>query len=125
MMAPDVLDALWAKIEPIAYITKEQFTDGLKHWDIEVMRTGDGRIAFVTLTQDHEFHFESFGSSIPITPKMIKTRLDPIMEKYGCVTTTTPKDGMERQHRFNRAFGFRVVSEDEIFVHYRKDKPCR
>ena len=125
MIGADVLDALWAKIEPIAFITRDQFARGLERWDVEVMRTNDGEIALVGLTQGSEFHLESFGAGIPMTPKMISARFNPIMERHGCVTTRTPIDGADRQHRFNRAFGFQEIWRDEFFVHYRKDKPCQ
>jgi hypothetical protein len=120
---PDVIDALWAKIEPICFITKEQFALGLEDWDIETMRV-DGRLALVALTQGPEFHLESFGEGVPITPKMIKQRFAPLLERYGCVTTTTPIEGMDRQHRFNRAFGFKEVGRTEFMIHYRLEKSC-
>lgn len=120
MIEPDVIDALWEKIEDIAFITREQFARGLNDWDIEVVR-GDEGIAFVTMTQGPEFHFESFGSGALITRAMIMARLNPIIARHGYVTTKTPKDMAPRQHRFNKAFGFRVVGEDDIFTHYRFD----
>lgn len=122
MIEPDVLDALWAKIEPVAFIGRDQFACGLESWDIEVMRTDDGQIALVALTQGSEFHLESFGAGIPITPSMIRARFDPIMERHGCVTTRTPIEGADRQHRFNKAFGFKEVGMDEFFTFYRLDK---
>lgn len=125
MIDTDVIEALWAKIEPIAFITHDHFARGLEDWDIEVMRTADGQVALVAMTQGSEFHLESFGAGIPITTSMIKARFDPIMKRHGYVTTTTPIDGMDRQHRFNRAFGFQEVGRDEFFVHYRKDATCQ
>lgn len=124
-MEQDVIDALWAKIEPVAYMTRSEFARGLEDWDIEVMRTPDRGIALVALTQGSEFHLESFGAGIPITPSMIRARFDPIIQRHGCVTTRTPINGADRQHRFNRAFGFRPVGEDEFFVHYKWEPPCR
>lgn len=123
MIDADVLEALWARIEPIAFITRDQFARGLDEWDIETMRV-DGRPALIALTQGSEFHLESFGAGIRITPSMIWARFGPILERHGCVTTRTPKEGAARQHRFNRAFGFRPTGEDEFFVHYRLDKSC-
>lgn len=122
MIDTDVLDALWAEIEPIVFITKGQFSRGLDDWDVEVMRDGEGKPALVALTQGTEFHLASFGAGIPITRAMMRARLDPILERHGCVTTSTPKDGMDRQHRFNRAFGFKVAGESEFFVHYRLEQ---
>jgi hypothetical protein len=124
MIEVDVIDALWGKIEPIVFITRDQFARGIDDWEIEVMRV-DGQIALIALVQGSEFHLESFGACVPITPKMIKARFDPIMAKHGCVTTRTPIDGMDRQHRFNKAFGFREVGRCEFFVHYRKDATCQ
>ena len=123
MIEADVLDALWSKIEPIVFITRDQFARGLDEWDIEVMRTEEGDLALVALVQGSEFHLESFGKGIQITPAMIQARFQPIMERYGCVTTRTPHDA-HRQHRFNKAFGFKVVGRDEFFTHYRIDQKC-
>lgn len=121
MIDADVVDALWAKIEPVAFITREEFASGLDQWEVEVLRTPDGEIGLVAMTQGSEFHLESFGAGIPITPRMIRERLTPIMRGHGCVTTRTPH-GAERQHRFNKAFGFQVVGEDEFFIFYRLEK---
>lgn len=123
MTDPDVVDALWAKIEPVVFITRDQFARGLDDWEIEVVRDDKDEIGFVVLVQGAEIHFESFGSGIPITQRMIRERLAPIMRGHGYVTTRTPKDA-ERQHRFNRAFGFEAVGEDEFYVFYRMDKKC-
>jgi len=109
----DVGDRLWAQIEPIVFITREQFLAGLTGWDIEAV-TIDGRLAFAVLTKGPEFHFASFDTGAPITRAMIRQRLDPIIERHGYVTTRTPKDGADRQHRFNRAYGFKAVGEDDF-----------
>lgn len=124
MHDPEVIDALWAKIEPIAFITRDQFARGLDDWDVEVVHAGD-EIAWVVMTQGPEIHFETFNLGLPITKSMIMERLEPLMEKHGFVTTRTPKLGTNRQHRFNKAFGFKVVGDDEFFVHYRKDASCQ
>jgi hypothetical protein len=120
-MDADVADGLWAQVEASVYITREQFLDGLAGWDIEPVRI-DGKLAFVAMTKGHEFHFASFDTGATITLGMIRARLNPIIERYGFVTTRTPKQGADRQHRFNRAFGFHVIGEDDFFVEYKK---CR
>ncbi|MGD0109688.1 MAG: hypothetical protein ABSC06_37535 [Rhodopila sp.] len=118
----EVIDALWAQIEPFVYITRAQFASGLEQWDIEVVRTDDGRIAFVTLIQGPEFHFASFDTGTPVTRGLIRSLFAPILERHGYVTTRTPREGAERQHRFNRLLGFRVDGESEFLTHYRLDR---
>lgn len=119
-----VIDALWAQIEPIAFITRDQFARGLDAWEVEPVEV-DGELAFAALTQGPEFHFTTFGTGHPISLAMIRARLDPILARHGFVTTRTPKDE-PRQHRFNRLIGFKVSGEDEHFIHYRLEKsPCR
>ena len=115
----DVIDALWAQIEPFAMITREYFERGLDAWDVEPVEI-DGELAFVKLQQGPEFHFASFDTGRPITPAMIRDWLGPIFDRYGYVTTTTPKDEA-RQHRFNRRMGFKIVGESEFFTHFRMD----
>lgn len=124
MMDTEVVDALWAQTEPVVFISREQWVRELADWDIEAVRI-DGRLAFAALTRGPEFHFASFNTGAPITMGMIRSRLDPIIERHGFVTTRTPKDGADRQHRFNRAFGFLVSGESEFFIDYRLDKKCR
>tara|TARA_R110000868_G_scaffold155074_2_gene381535 strand:- start:277 stop:642 length:366 start_codon:yes stop_codon:yes gene_type:complete len=119
-----VLDLLWAQIEPTAYITRDQFARGLDEWEIEPV-TINGELSFAALVRGAEFHFASFGTGARITMGMIRSRLAPIMDRHGFVTTRTPKAGADRQHRFNRAFGFQVECESEFFVHYRMDKKCQ
>lgn len=123
-MNTEVADALWAQLEPTVYITRDQFMRGLAEWEIQTVEI-DGRPAFITLTKGPEFHFTSLDTKSSVTLGLIRSLLAPILERHGCVTTRTPKEGADRQHRFNRAFGFREVGEDEFFVHYRKDRPCQ
>jgi hypothetical protein len=120
----DVIDALWAQVEPISYITREQFVRDLEHWEIEAVHV-DGQLAFAALTRGPEFHFAAFDTGAQITRTMIRERLDPIIATHGFVTTKTPKEGADRQHRFNRAFGFQAAGECEFFIHYRMDQKCR
>lgn len=121
----DVRDALWQQVEPIVFITKDQFMAGLAEWEIEPVEI-DGTLAFAALQRGSEFHFSSFGSGARISMPMIKSRLDSIMAVHGCVTTRTPKDDADRQHRINRKLGFVVTHQDEFFTHYRMEAaPCR
>lgn len=117
----DVLDRLWEQIEPTVFISKNEWLDGLVGWDIESVEIA-GELAFAVLTNGPEFHFASFGTGVQISRAMIRARLDPIIARHGFVTTRTPKEGADRQHRFNLAFGFQVIDEDEFFVVYKK---CR
>jgi hypothetical protein len=107
----------------LVFISRAQWARGLADWDIEAVRL-DGALAFAFLTRGPEFHFASFNTATPITRAMIRARLDPIIARHGFAITRTPKEGADRQHRFNRAFGFRVCGEDEFFTHYRIEK-CR
>lgn len=119
-----VFDALWEQIEPTVFITREQFLRGLEVWAIDPVII-DGELAFVALTQGPEFHFASFDTGATITRTMIWSRLDAIMDQYGFVTTRTPKEGANRQHRINKALGFKEIESDEFLVTYRLDAPCR
>ena len=117
-----VTDAIWAQIEPDVYIARDQFERCLSEWEIEAVEI-DGALAFAGLTRGPEFHFASFDTGAQITRDMIRSRLTPIMARHGFVTTRTPTEGMDRQHRFNRAFGFKVAGYDEFFTHYRLEAP--
>lgn len=118
----DIVDRLWAQIESVVFITRDQFARGLERWEIEPVEIG-GELAFVGLTQGPEFHFASFDTGARITSEMIRSRLTAIMDRHGFVTTTTPKDE-PRQHRLNRRLGFVATGENEFFVSYRLDKKC-
>lgn len=108
-------------MEPTVFISRSEFVAGLADWDVEAVMV-DGALAFATMTKGPEFHFASFGTRAPISRAMIRARLDPIIARHGFVMTLTPKDGADRQHRFNRAFGFQVTGGNEFFVEYKK---CR
>jgi hypothetical protein len=123
MISETLIDALWAQIEPFAYITREQFARGLDAWEVEPVEI-DGRLAFATLVRGPEFHFTSFETGARVPVATIWARVEPIMARYGFVTTRTPKDE-PRQHRFNKLLGFRPIGEDEFCVHYRLESPCQ
>ncbi len=54
---------------------------------------------------------------------MIRANLASLLDLFGYVTTSTPKED-RRQHALNRRFGFREVAESEFFIHFRLDKSC-
>ncbi len=117
----DLVTLLWAPIEPLVYISRDQFAAGLAEWDVETVEI-DGRPAFIVLTKGPEFHFTSLNSGARVSMKLIRDMLRPIIERHGCVTTTTPIDGADRQHRFNKLLGFSPVETTEFFVRYRLDQ---
>ena len=113
----DTVDLLWRSISKTLFISREQFVESLAGWEMETV-TLDNCPAWVVLTKGPEFHFQSFTSQYPITMKMIRERLQKIIDEHGYALTRTPKSD-ERQHRFNLAFGFTVAGEDEYDRHYR------
>lgn len=119
----EVTDLLWAQVEPIVFITREQFDRALEACEIEPVEI-DGVLAFAALTKGAEFHFASFDTGARITRAMIWDRLNPILERHGHATTRTPKDDT-RQQRLNKLLGFRAIGADEFFVHYRMERACR
>lgn len=120
----DVVDRLWEQLEPVAFITRGQFERGLRDWDIQTAEF-NGELAFAALVRGPEFHLASFDTGMRITREMIRAHLSPIMERHGFVTTRTPKEGADRQHKINRLLGFRETGEDEFFIHYRLETiPC-
>lgn len=120
MARTEILDRLWDSAEKVLYIPKAAFIKNLEDWDINTVEV-DGVPAFVTLQRGANFHFESLGTRHPITREMIWNFLRPIIAEHGFAATKTPKED-ERQHRFNRAFGFQVVGEDEFDTFYRIDR---
>lgn len=110
---------LWQKAEPFLYISKEQFCEQLRAWTVKPVEI-DCEIAFAFLTNGAEFHFESFGHH-RITMAMIRESLQPLIDTYGYAATKTPHED-ERQHRFNRRFGFVVTGKDEFDIHYRIER---
>lgn len=119
----EVMDALWKQAEPKVYISRSEYEASFDGWDIEPLYVG-GRLAFAALTKGPEFHYASFETGARITRNMIWSRLDRIREEHGYVTTRTPIEGYDSQHRINRMLGFRETERDEFTVHYRMDRPC-
>lgn len=123
---PEVIDALWAQLEPDVYITREQFEREAATWVITPYRTDDGRLAFVTTSKGPEFHFSTFNTGMSTTMRIARLWLAPLIERYGYVSTHVPIDDA-RMHRFCRTFGFKAeAANSEFFTPYRLDHlKCR
>lgn len=119
MISAAIADRLWEGASEVLFISKDEFLRRLDGWEIEPVEH-DGELVFVFLTKGPEFHFQSFGKGQPISMKMIRERLQKIIDGHGYALTKTPKTDA-RQHIFNRAFGFYVAHEDEYDLHYRID----
>lgn len=122
-MRRDILDRLWAVAEPTVFISKEAFVNNLDGWDITPI-TIDEELAFVFLVKGNALHFHTMGTGHKMTMKIIRLIFQPIIDKYGFVTTRTPKEET-RQHRFNAVMGWKAVGEDEYDIHYRIDSLMR
>lgn len=116
-MSREVIDRLWAEIEPVTFITRAQFETGLEAWKIEPVVV-DGVLAFAWMSRGPEIHFASFQTGARVTREMLKARRASILAEYGHIVTRTPKDDVCMQ-RINRMLGFKVEREDEFFVHFR------
>jgi hypothetical protein len=116
----EVLDRLWAEVEPSVFITRAQWEQGLAEWDIQAIHAEDGRLAFVVLTRGPEIHYKSFGVE-PMSLAMLRRWGTPLLERYGHVVTRTSKDDL-RQQRVNRRLGAVEVDSDEFFITFRWDK---
>ena len=118
-VGPEVVDALWAQMEPVVYITRGQFERGLADWTVTPVCV-DERPVYVTLTQGPELHYAKIGDGPPITLTMVRGWMDQVIAQYGYVTTRTPKDDT-RQCRLVKRLGAKPVGEDEFFVHFRAE----
>src|SRR5690348_9582190 len=116
-----VIDALWAQAEPQVFITREEFERDLEGWTIEPVEHG-GELAGAFVTRGPELHFSIF-KPLPVSIKLIRAHVDPIIDKYGFIQTRTPKDAT-RQHRFNERIGFERAGESEFFIHYKMTTPA-
>ena len=110
-----IIDLLWAQTERNVFITRAEFERRLEGWTIEPVEI-DGEIAFAKVHNGPEFHYASFGYKKPITKRMVREWLAPIIENYGYVMVRTPRNDI-RQRRFNRLIGFVEIGEDEFFIH--------
>lgn len=113
-------DFLWEKAEPLFFGTKDEFLKTLDGSDIKPVEI-EGRLAFITSQKGPLFHFTSLDTGHRITLTMICDFLRPIIAEHGFAETRTPKHD-ERQHRFNKRFGFLVVGEDEFDTHFRIER---
>ena len=78
-----------------------------------------GRIVAVFQNKGPEFHFFTFYGHC-FTRREVVDALRAVIEKYGCVTTTTPRTD-PRQQRFNLRIGFKQTGVDNENVYYRLD----
>ncbi len=115
-----MLDLLWEHRHPLLFVSKEVFAKALEGWDIRPVEIA-GVLAFITLQNGPDFHFQSLGTGHQLSRAMILTFVQAIIDQHGYATTKTPKEA-QRQHRFNRLFGFEVVGEDEFDIHYRIER---
>ena len=113
----NLTDLLWQAVEPVMFITKEQFLASLCQWEIDIIET-EGEPAFITLTRGPEFHIHSVGSGRRIPLREIERRIGVLVERYGYAETRTPKH-MAKQRKINEMFGAMIVGEDDLDIHYR------
>ena len=118
------MERLWDKVEPVVFISKDQFLIGLRDWSMDGVSVG-GILAFITIQRGPEFHFHSLNTGLSPTRKQMCDFVGRIIEQYGYADTKTPRNDI-RQHRFNKIFGFVKVGEDEYDIHYRIERlKCR
>lgn len=115
-----LVDRLWEKAEPLFFATKDEFINGLSDWDIYPVMA-DSKILLIVATNGPHMHFETMSTGRPITRRIVRQVLEPLIEKYGYAVTKTPKTEM-RQRRFNELIGFVMVGEDEYDIHYRIER---
>lgn len=123
MTKEEAIEILWLEMEPSVYITRGQFMAGLEDWETRLMEI-NGVPAMVTFTKGPEFHFASLNTGAPVTLAIIRSEFAAVINKYGFLTTKTPIDGYDRQHRLNQRIGFKITGQDKHFVHYRLDTQC-
>ena len=113
----EIKGMIWRSLPSSLYISEEMFLAGLEEWDISPLEI-DGDLVAAAITKGPEFHFVTFGKPWKLTRAQLRGYLMPLVEKYGCVQTKTPKEDT-RQRRFNELIGFVPEGEDEYFVQYR------
>lgn len=115
-----LIDRLWEKAEPLFFSTKDDFVRGLNDWNIySILEKGE--ILIIVATSGPHMHFETMETGRPITRRVVRQVLDPLIKEYGYAVTKTPK-GELRQRRFNELIGFVMVGEDEYDIHYRIER---
>lgn len=122
-MRQEILDRVWAEVEPKVFISKETFLNNLDGWEIIPIHI-ESELAFVFMVKENALHFHTMGTGHKMTMAIIRQVFQPILDKYGFVTTRTPKEET-RQHRFNAVMGWKVIGEDEYDIIYRIDSLMR
>lgn len=115
-----IIDRLWEKDEPFIFVTKEQYAKNLEGWDIQT-HVVDGELIFVALVKGPVFHFQSMGTGRPVTMKVFRNFLQPIIDTHGYAETHAPHED-ERQRRFNLLVGFVEVGRDEFDAIFRIER---
>lgn len=118
------LEALiWEQVSQHLFVPKNQFMAELAAYTLEPV-SRDGLLLAVVMRREDELHFVTFKAG-PLSREMVRAAFAPQLEKYGYLTTRTPKVDT-RQHRFNRLVGFQAVGEDEFDIHYQlRREDCR
>lgn len=123
MTREEILERVWAQLEPTVYITKADYLAGLEGWEVSGHKV-DGTLVCAVFRSGPEIHFTTFGHPWTMTRADVRKYVKPLFDAYGCVKTKTPKDDT-RQQRFNRLMGFEVENEDEFFIHYKLTRRTR
>lgn len=122
MTQREIIDELlWqqASADALFMMPREEYLAAMHEYDLEAIdHEGEPWIAF--LHKGPEFHFSTLQRR-PISMKLARAMVQPIIDKHGYATTKTPKED-ERQQRFNALFGFDKIGEDEFFIHYRIER---
>src|SRR5215831_7519680 len=66
-----ILEDLWEKMEPVIYISKDQFMQSFDGWDVVYWPDQDDP-AFVAFVRGPEFHFLSTERRIPLPLRVIR-----------------------------------------------------
>lgn len=119
----ELIDLLWKKAEPMAFIPKEQFVEAMNDWHIYPVVEKNTLIAIVGENGPH-IHFEVTGTGKPIPRRIVAKVLQGIIDKHGYAVTKTPKEET-RQRKFNELIGFKMVGEDEYDILYKIEQVRR
>lgn len=112
----EAIEILWRNIEPDVFISREQFIEGLADWKLVWITP-----YHVALVRGPEFHYSPIEDNKALSMRAIRGFLDSIIAKEGYALTRTAKDDA-RQQRFNKLLGFKLIGEDEFFIHFRIEK---
>ena len=120
-MSEPLKDILWDSVKEFLFISKDEYLAQLDGWDIQPVEMNGDLIA-ITVTKGPQFHIHSMGVARVVTRKMLWDFIGPIVDAHGYAETRTPIDD-ERQHRFNRAFGFVEAGRTEFDTIFRIERP--